>query len=87
MNFEVGEKRARMAAARLRGSARGCGARVRSLAAGDRGLARQVELRVGSSGERPGGGGRGELSLLYQESPPRNFTGDCVPSSSQTRVH
>lgn len=87
MNFEVGEKRARMAAARLRGSARGCGARVRSSAAGDRGLARQVELRVGSSGERPGGGGRGELSLLYQESPPRNFTGDCVPSSSQTRVH
>lgn len=62
MNFEVGEKRARMVArARLRGSARECGAPVRSSAARDPGLARQVERRIGSMGERPGGGGRGEL--------------------------
>lgn len=59
MNFEVGEKRARMAAARVRGSARGCGARVRSSAAGDPGLARQVELRLGraESGLAGAGGG------------------------------
>lgn len=53
MNFEVGEKRVRVAAcARVGEGARGCGARVRSLAVRDPQLARQVERPRGSRQER-----------------------------------
>lgn len=62
MNFEESEKLARVAArARVRGSARGCGAPVRSLAAGDPGLPGQVERQEGSNRERPGWDRRREL--------------------------
>ena len=58
MNFEVGEKQAKVAArARVHESARGCGARMRSLAARDPGLARQVE-RLRGSRHSPGREGR-----------------------------
>lgn len=85
MNFEVGEKRARVAArAHSRERAR-MGARVRSLAAGDPGPARQVERRGGSREERPGGGGRGDLRPRLVASP-RHATLMEIPSSPPLKL-
>lgn len=82
MNFEVGEKRDRVAPrvrSRERARMRGAGALS---AAQDQGLARQVELQGGSTwgAARRGRGGRAAPSACA-ESPPRNLPGDCVPSS------
>lgn len=84
MNFEVGEKPARVAARarpRERAWMRGAGALPRGWRAGAA-PAGGAAPRVERGAARRGQGGGGDALGLRPESPPHNFAGDSFSSSS-----